>query len=108
MKRRLSISELREYCAKQNFNTILYWAENQDWYCAASPCKVRVSFPNMVVCENPDGVCLRSGGNTVSFERLRYADVDTERSVLGTVLTLFCDDGIGKQKHTHAYTLIAR
>lgn len=108
MKMRMSLSELKEYCSNCGFTAITFWAENQSWYCAVDPCKVRVSFPMIQVHENPDGVYLRSGENCIGFEQVRYAEVDTDRSVLGTVITLYCNKSSPLIPERNTYTLIAR
>lgn len=107
MKRRLSVRELKEYCTEHRFHTVSYWAENQESYCVANTCKIRVSFPRMMISETPDSICLKSGENTIGFERVKYVDIDTDRTVLGTVFTVFCDGSFGKNSAENIYTLIA-
>lgn len=91
MKKRVSVKELRDYYAKNKPKEISFVTENQPWYRVSDPCKVRCTFPVMMIYENPNLVCLKSGGNTICIDRVKFAEVDTDATVLGTVLKLFCD-----------------
>lgn len=105
MKKTVSIKELREYYECNKPQSVQFYTENQKWYRVSDPCKVRMSFPIMLIYENPNLICLRSGADTLSFDRVKFAEIDTEATVLGTLVTLFCG-GLGKSEHDIAYTLI--
>ncbi len=106
MKKIVSIRGLQEYLAANRVSSVLFYTENQSWYRASDPCKIRMSFPIMLICENPNLICLKSGQNTLSFDRIKSVEIDTETTVLGTILTLFCGD-FGSEGYEATYTLIA-
>lgn len=106
MKKTVSVRELQEYLAKTRIHSVLFCTENQRWYRASDPCKVRMSFPIMLIGENPNLICLKSGMHSISFDRVKSVEIDTETTVLGTILTLFCGD-FGSDGYDTTYILIA-
>lgn len=106
MKKVVSVRELQEYLANNRISSVLFYTENQRWYRASDPCKIRMAFPIMLIRENPNLICLKSGSHTISFDRVKSVEIDTETTVLGTVLTLFCGD-FGSDGYDFTYTLIA-
>lgn len=106
MKKVVSVRELQEYLANNRISSVLFYTENQRWYRASDPCKIRMTFPIMLIRENPNLICLKSGSHTISFDRVKSVEIDTETTVLGAVLTLFCGD-FGSDGYDFTYTLIA-
>lgn len=92
MKKTVTIRELKEYCTVHKPSCIRFSTENQSWYKVSDPCKVCMSFPIMLIYENPNLICLKSGSNTLSFDQVKFVEIDTGLTVLGTVFTLFCGD----------------
>ena len=102
MKKIVSVKELKEYCENHKPQQISFYTENQSWYCVSDPCKFKLSFPVMLICENPNMICLKSGANTLCFDRVRCVEIDTEMTVIGTVFTVFCGGRNDKeQNHLH-------
>lgn len=106
MKKKLTIRELKDYYNCNQPREISFWTENQPWYRVSNPCKLRYTFPIMTICENPSLVCLQSGGNTLSFDRVKFAEIDTETTILGTVLTLFCANTSDLSAEDTSYILV--
>lgn len=106
MKKTVSIRELKEYYSVNKPHYVLFQTENQDWYTAADPCKLKMSFQIMLINENPNLICLKSGVNTLSIDRVKCVEIDTGATVLGTVLKVFCGD-FGSDSYETTYTLIA-
>lgn len=106
MKKVVSIRELQEYFSRNRVSSVLFYTENQQWYRTSDPCKIRMSFPIMLIHENPNLICLKSGAHTIFFDRVKSVEIDTETTVLGTVLTLFCGD-FDSEGYDFTYTLIA-
>lgn len=106
MKKKVSVEGLKEYCEKNRPKQITYYSENQDWYCVSDPFKIRMHFKIMLICENPNLICLKSGVSTVCFDRVRFVEIDTETTVLGTVFTVYCG-GSNSMEPEIAYKLIA-
>lgn len=106
MKKTVNLQGLQEYVAHNRVGCVRFYTENQQWYRASDPCKIRMAFPIMLICENPNLVCLKSGQNTISFDRVKFVEIDTETTVLGTILTLFCGD-FGSDGYDTTYKLIA-
>jgi len=100
------VKELKEYCENHKPQQISFYTENQSWYCVSDPCKFKLSFPVMLICENPNMICLKSGANTLCFDRVRCVEIDTEMTVIGTVFTVFCGGRNDKEQEI-TYTLLA-
>ena len=92
MKKIVSVKELKEYCENHKPQQISFYTENQSWYCVSDPCKFKLSFPIMLIYENPNLICLKSGANTLT--------------VIGTVFTVFCGGRNDKEQEI-TYTLLA-
>lgn len=106
MKKIVNIRGLREYIAHNQVNSVQFYTENQQWYRTSDPCKIRMVFKVMLIYENPNLICLKSGQNTVSFDSVKSVEIDTETTVLGTILTLFCGD-FNSEGYEATYKLIA-
>lgn len=106
MKKIISVKEFKEYCETNKPHSIIFYTENQKWYRVSDPCKIKMSFSIMLICENPNLICLKSGANTMSFDRVKFVEIDTESTVLGTLITVFCGE-FGTNGHDITYKLIA-
>lgn len=106
MKKKVTVRELKEYCDKNKPHCVQFFTDNQLWYRASDPCKIRMTFPIMLIFENPNLICLKSGANTISFDRVKFIEIDTDITMLGTVFTVFCGE-FGKEGYDTTYTLIA-
>ena len=106
MKKTVSVKELQEYVACHKISYVLFYTENQRWYRASDPCKVRMAFPIMLIRENPNLICLKSGTSTICFDRVCSVEIDTETTVLGTILTVYCGCS-GAEEPEITYKLIA-
>lgn len=102
-----TVRELKEYCNKNKPHCILFHTENQEWYAASDPCKLKMSFPIMLICENPNLICLKSGVNTLTLDQVKFVEINTEATVLGTVFKVFCGSFDGTNGYDTTYTLIA-
>lgn len=106
MKKQISVRELKDFCERNSPSQITYYTENQTYGDASSDlCKLRLHFQVVLIYENPNQVCLKSGGSSVCFNEVRFAEIDTESTVLGTILNLCCG-GSGGSKPSATYTLI--
>lgn len=104
MKKTVTVGELKSYCSQNKPKEISFLSENQPWYRVSDPCKVRCTFPIMLIYENPNLVCLKSGRNTICFDRVKFAELDTDSTVLGTTINLHC----GNAETDVSYILIVR
>lgn len=105
MRKIMSIGELRRYYENRIPKQILYCTDNQTWCKADNPMKAVLTFTSMAMASNPNVICLKSGENTLWFERVKNVIVDPDRSPLGTILDIVCGDSAGKENDIH-YTLI--
>ena len=106
IKKKITVGELKSYYASKKLSTVRFSTENQKWYRVSDPCKVNLSFSAMLITENPNLICLKSGVNTICFDRVKFVEIDTESSVLGTIITLFCGD-FGSNDYDITYRLVA-
>ena len=105
MKKQISIRELKEYCERSSPHQVTYYSDNQDWCKEGDLCKFRLHFQIVLIYENPNQVFLKSGTSSICFNNVRFAQIDTESTVLGTILTLYCGN-FRASKPTATYTLI--
>lgn len=106
MKKQVSVRELKDFCERNPPNQVTYYTENQTYYNASNDlCKLRLHFQVVLIYENPNLVCLKSGASSVCFNGVRFAEIDTESTVLGTILTLYCGNSKAS-KGAETYTLI--
>lgn len=95
MKKKVSVREFKEYCRDHNISQISFCAENQEWCLVSDPCKFNLSFPSILVYENPDVIYLRHNGNIVYFDRVKYIEIDSNETVLGDTFTICCGNENG-------------
>ena len=105
MRKIMSIRELKRYYEHHIPRQILYCTDNQTWGKVDNPMKASLTFTSMAMACNPKVICLKSGENTLWFERVKNVIVDSDRSPLGTVLDIVCGDNSGKENDIH-YTVI--
>lgn len=106
MKKKTTITELRQYCEEKKPKRIIFHAENQRWFSEEDTMGFRTAFPQITVSDKPSLVCLRSGSDMIYFERVKTVEIDTDATVLGTLITLVCGDW-GASESDKTYTLIA-
>lgn len=92
MKKTMSVRPLEKYCERTKFCRSRFHSEKQTRYQVSDPCKAKLEFPVMTVCENPNLLCLKSAENTLILDRIQRIKVDTESSVFWTIITVFCGD----------------
>ncbi len=107
MKKILTVHEFKKYCETHKPSSIYFLTENQDWYNTFQPCKLDLSFTGIRVSENPNMVYLHTGGDSMLIKRIRRAEIDTDRTLLGTLYTVFCGGGDERNRDI-TYRLIAR
>ena len=72
MKKTVSVREFRAYCEKNRPHHILFYTENQSWYRASDPCKIKMSFPIMLICENPKVITVFCGNTDADGYEIAY------------------------------------
>jgi hypothetical protein len=105
MRKIMSVGELKRYYENRSPRRILFCTVNQAWHKVDTPLKASLTFTSMAIACNPNAICLKSGDNTLWFERVKSVTVDSGRSPLGTVLDIICGDSVGKENDIH-YTVI--
>ena len=105
MRKNMSVCDLKRYYEGRSPKRILFCVENQVWDTVENPLKASLSFSSMAIAHNPNVISLKSGENTLWFERIKRIVVDTGRSPLGVVLEIVCGDSAAKENDIR-YTLI--
>lgn len=91
MRKRVSLGELKDYCASNRPRQFSFYSTDQAWYNAGDPFKARISFRSMSIHESPGCVHLTNGKDVgVSLRCVQFAEIDTETLRSATILTLFC------------------
>ena len=101
----VSVRELKAYCERNSPNQVTYYSENQTGCKNAALCQLRLHFQSVLIYENPNQVCLKSGVSSICFNEVRFAEIDTESTLLGTILTLYCGNSKASRRH-EAHRLI--
>ena len=99
MKKTVSVGEFKEYCDSHSPQKFSIHSVDQEGYCAADPLKFALAFPRVLIYENPNVICLKSGENTVRLDFVRRVEINTGNSATGTIFTVFCGDGRGKGRN---------
>ena len=97
----MTVSQFKRYIGTVPYSRIIFCSDNQNWDHVGSPINLCLTFGVLSVTLNPNIICLKSGDNTVCFERIK--SVDTDVSVLGVVINVICEDDAGEI----CYTLVA-
>lgn len=105
MSTRMTFGELKRYFDGRSLNRVLFCTEDQPWECVSNPLKACLAFTSMQMASNPNMICLKGGDNMMYFERVKFADVDAERTPIGTVLDVVCGDKSNRRNDIH-YLLI--
>ena len=105
MKKRISVRGLKMLLDHYKPRKVTLYTENQEWYRQSDTCILRLTFPNLIVYDNQNMVCLKSNTGSICFEQVRYVEVDTDSTVLGTIITVICGDSELCNETT--YTLVA-
>lgn len=101
MAQQMSLWELKKYYERSKPKQITYYTEDQDWYWVLDPCKLRLHFDTITVLCDTNMVCLKSGKSTMFFDRVRFAEIETEVPAIGVVLTIYCGYGADGEVITH-------
>jgi hypothetical protein len=98
--------DLQEFIAKRMPKEFIFWSENQDGYDVADPCKLQLSFKNMLISENPKIIMLKDGCNSIYFTGVKSVKYIENASVLGTVITIVCKNP-NASRGDITYTVVA-
>lgn len=104
MQKKVNIGELRAYCEETAPQKIAFYTENQRSPVTTSTLVIHSSYSKIQVFDRRALVCLSADGNMVCFQCVKYATIDTDASLLGTLITLRC--GYGMPEEDVLYTLI--
>jgi len=97
---------LQEYLATHNHAKFSFLSENQAWYDVSVPLKLKLSFKNMLISENPGMVFMQSECGSLYIDRVKSVKYIEGKSILGTIITITC----GQAKTFHGdivYTILA-
>lgn len=99
----MTAGQFKRYISSLDYSKIIFYSENQKWDYVQSPINLCLTFGELLVALNPNMICLKSGSNMVYFERVKRVIVDPDRSVLGVILDVICEDA----NKDICYTLVA-
>ena len=99
----MTAAQFKRYISSLNYDRIIFYSENQKWDYVQSPINLCLTFRELLVSLNPNMICLKSGDDMVYFERVKHIDVYPEKSVLGVIIDVICEDA----NDDICYTLIA-
>jgi hypothetical protein len=106
MKATVSIRELREYYQKNHIDQISFCTTAQGWHRVSDSCRINISFPNMLVYEQPAMICLKSGKDTLCIDHIRSVEIDTESMESAIILNVCCGSEVAGGGEIQ-YTLFA-
>lgn len=100
----MTISEFNRFLYNQAISEIVLYSGNQSEENDLYPLRLDLIFSRIRVSISPNTVYLQEQGNTISFCNVKRIEIDTGKSVLGTVVNLCCES-LGKE---HVYTLVLK
>lgn len=107
MKKLMNIMEFRRYTKTANLGPVMYRSDNQEWFRDTDPIRFKVTCTIREIRPELGLIVLSSrDGSEICFSRVVHIGIDTECSVLGTVITLICKNGTCRNSQI-AYKLIA-
>ena len=99
------MTEFKDYITKKRPREIIYNDENNsDYMQGTEPLYTCLIFDNILITINPNIIRLKTKSGKMMFYYVQGISVDICGSLLGDVVTLYCDTG----KKIKAYTLIVR
>lgn len=96
MKQVITAAVLRELLLQSNHSSIVFDAEEQNWYCPLTPEKFMLSFPSAMVTDSPDALYLKCDAGTVWFRHIKYIEADLTKDNKLLSFTLYCKDYLKK------------
>lgn len=97
------IKEFKKFITRRKPTSISYLSENQDFY---DPCKLELSFTNILISENPSVICLVSGDNRMRINMVKSVKYDENITPFGVLITII--SGVcGRTDFDHKFTFIA-
>lgn len=109
----VSFIKFKTYIEKKKPTVIIYNDENNSdymqgterrCYSIAQPLHMCLTFNDILIATNPNIVQLQSKSGKMRFNYIHRVSVDTSGSLLGDVVTLYCN----ADEKTKAYTLVIR
>lgn len=107
MRKRLSVREFKTYCENHQLGTVIFSTENQDWHSVSDPFKIRASFEIVLISEHPSLVFLKSETTEFCIDRVRYVEIETGKTPLGSIIVVYCG-GANYKNPKVTYTFIVR
>ena len=102
-----SLMKVQESLAEHKPKRFIFWTENQPGDNLADPCRLQLSFTEIVVSPPTGQVCLRNNDkNSIYFVGVEDAWYDKDASPLGDVITLLCT--VDGQEMPQVYRIIAQ
>lgn len=104
MQKKVNMGELRVYCEETAPQKISFCTENQSSPVTTGTMLIHGHYSSIHVFDRRALVCLSDNSNMICFQCVKYALIDTDSSLLGTLITLRC--GYGMPEEDVSYTLI--
>ena len=101
------LGSLKRFLDKKQLKKVIFTSENQKWYDDYDPCKLELSFDEMIILESSNVIFLRSGNNILSLSDIKSVRRSYEAMPLGILITVTCEDKYGLSK-AKSYILIAQ
>lgn len=95
MKALLRLTELKRYYEEKKPSKIIYCTENQEPDGKEGFQNIGIAFHAMTVSESPNLIILKTRDGYISFSCTCYAELETDASVLGDKVTIYCHRNIG-------------
>lgn len=99
---RLSVRQFSDYLNDLQYDKIIYFSGNQSWKDNNLPV-ISLLFENMVVSCQSNCISLKRNKDYIRFRKVKYIEVDTEKTILGIIINVVCDF----KQHEIKYTLVA-
>ncbi len=112
MKTKMGVWSFKHYLEnKGNIENIIFYSEDQNDYRRSQTCMLFINFTSIACvspfgCNNLGAIGLIDGKSRVVFNFVEEVIVDTDRSVLGDVVTVICSRSDNTKRPKKKYTLV--
>ena len=101
-----NFKKFQSFITEKGFKSFTFLSENQPSYSAVAPCKLQLTFTNILIGDHPRVIFLTDGKNHMMLTRIkdvRYGEGDT---AIGSLIHIYCGDSLDDHS-TVQYSLIA-
>lgn len=90
--KKMTIGEFGRFLSAANPKSVILCSENQQDEWQDSSLSFSLTFQKIKATVSPDSVYLQNFFGSICLRKTKYVLVDPDKSVLGTIITVVCED----------------